>query len=118
MQLTPITTSTEPAYPIYRPALPTWRKIAAVLTASAALCLPACGEDTTRLSGDTIIPEGVRLAGAESVVEPPKPVEKPPEIQNQVWPMPQARTSGNIAPVTPPSETRLGGRPRSPQMPQ
>lgn len=118
MHLSPIKTSAEPGYPTHRPVTPTWRKIVAAVAASAALLLPACGEDTTRLAGEPPLPEIVQLPGAEQVVAPPKPLEKPPEVQTPIIPDPQIRLGGEVAPVSPPPEVRLAGRPRSPDMPK
>lgn len=116
MQLAPIKTNTEPGYPTYRKSSPTWRKLAAAVAASAALWLPACGEDTTRLSGEPPLPEVTHLPSVENAV---KPLEvKPPEIQTPVVIEPQIRLGGEVAPVAPPPEVRLAGRPRSPEMPK
>lgn len=118
MKLIPIPSAIEPSYPTYRSASPVWRKLAAAIAASAALWLPACGEDTTRLSGEPPMPDVTQYSGIEGVVEPLKPEAKPPEVQNPEWPEPQVRLSGDVAPVNPPPEVRLAGRPRSPDLPK
>ncbi len=121
MKLTPITTTTEPSYPTYRSTSPAWKKVAAAVAASAALWLPACGDE-------------IRLAGAESpppagwqpqpVQQPPQPEAKPPEpSQPPVVPEPEPTLAGVVAsPIPPPPAepppVRLAGRARSPEAPK
>ena len=120
MKLSPIATIPEPDYPTYRPELPSWKKVAAAVATSAALLLPACGDDScpTRLGGD-IQPttQEVRLAGETPAQQPGKP--KPPEPVAQ--PDPPPRTAGiRPAPAPPerPPEIRFGGEAPAPEHPR
>lgn len=107
MKLNPVPAKPKPEYPTYQAAKLNWRKIAAAIAASAALWLPACGDNATgpeRLSGTPRSVEQVRLPGeapAQNLpqpdVEPPKPPEPP------VLPTPEPRLAGRMAPPTPPT---------------
>jgi len=128
MKLNPIETTTEPTYPTYRPIAPTWRKLASAVAVAAALWLPACGEDPTRLSGEPPVPQvnqpqkpeekpadvpadpPPRLSGMFPPIVKPPPVDPPPVD-------PPVRMAGEAAPVTPPPQVRLAGAPRSAELP-
>ncbi len=118
MQLTPIKSSTEPAYPTYRKASSTWKKVAAAVAASAALLLPACGDTDT---------DSVRSPGTVAEVQhppvTPQPDARPLEPQPPVLPEPQPvrRPGDAVTPMPPtpvePPPARLAGRARSPEPP-
>ena len=100
MKLAPLENFREPRYPSR------WRQLAAAVTATAALWLPACGGDgVTRLGGD-IQPVSPSNPGGEV-----KPPEKPPETQPIAVPDPvPVRLGGE----SPPPDVRLPGQARAP----
>ena len=84
LPLKPMTEVSAPSYPDHRRGHVQWKSVAAVLGASVALWLPACGlSECGRLSGEP--PAVERTAGIAPQVDPNY---QPPKPETEVTPPP------------------------------